>query len=237
MSARRNRVRAVVLSAAVALVGAACGGADRGGEGARAERAVTPLIPVTVGEGRAEPAGKPESERAVIASEDDVRREVRRGGELARPAAPEVRIAPAVADDAREERAVGVDVDRGAPGPAPLDGEGHQLGENGMLSSVGEALPVRPEGASAAVECVCPVETAPDDVISARELRELRREARWRFPESSAVQVAGGPPRGFERQPGTPAVYGRASVGGFDRDPRFTDGVDHDGTTGRDANY
>jgi hypothetical protein len=74
------------------------------------------------------------------------------------------------------------------------------------------------QGSLASADCVCPIEPEADDAREASDV--VPDERRYRHPDSSAVRVAGGPPEGFERQPGTSAVYGRASPGGFDRDPR-----------------
>ncbi|MDQ3031343.1 MAG: hypothetical protein M3Y87_02930 [Myxococcota bacterium] len=91
------------------------------------------------------------------------------------------------------------------------------------VSEVGETYPVRGErDAQQEGECACPA-SPEDEALDVDEIREARALLRYRFPESTAVRVAGGPPEGFEREPGTDEVYGRASVGGFDRDPGGAD--------------
>src|SRR5690606_1217416 len=86
------------------------------------------------------------------------------------------------------------------------------------VSNVGEAFPVRveQEGQAAAAECVCEVEP---EVVDAEVLREEQERARYRQPMGTATRVAGGPPEGFERPPGSDAQYGHAWAGGFERAP------------------
>lgn len=217
MSTRTLRARGLVLSLALLLSApfvVACGGP---GESApiesRREDGASREVP-GAGSRRATPwatqrgasarsgAGKPGAsvETPGAWSSPEASAPAREAPWASTPMPPPAR-AP-IATTEREGDAVGVDVDVEPLGPT-VESE------------------AREDALAGGAECVCPIDPELSDERETRGV-VVPDERRYRHPDGSAVTVAGGPPEGFERQPGTDEVYGRAAPGGFDRDPRGT---------------